>query len=296
MEKAITTQQTGMMDPRSTLALAIEKGMDPVTLGKLMDLQDRWDATQARKAYVEALAGFKRECPAVIGKDKRADFGAGKAKYSYATTGAIVTAITPAMSKFGLSLSWETKQEPRLVTVTCHVTHSAGHRESATLTGPHDESGGKNPIQTLGSSVHYLQRYTMVSVLGLATADMDDPDAAPPRPPVSMPTAKPDAPTDPEASLAGCEVVTGIVESVSTKPAPKGGKRYGIKVGGVWYNTFSDTLGTRAEALKLSGEAALLHFVTTDKGFHDLEAIDQAPAMGDSDGLSDADKDFLDGK
>ena len=163
----------------STLALAIEKGMPPETISQLMDLQERWEAGQARKEFVDAMSRFKAECPAVIGKDKKADFGAGKAKYTYATTGQIVQAITPALSKFGLSLSWETRQEGKAVTCTCHVTHSGGHRESATLTGPNDESGGKNPIQMIGSSVHYLQRYTMVSVLGLATADMDDPDAAP---------------------------------------------------------------------------------------------------------------------
>ena len=174
---------------RSTLELAIEKGMDTDTISKMMDLQERWEAGQARKLFVAAMSAFKKECPAVIGKDKKADFGAGKAKYSYATTGAIVTAITPALSKFGLHLSWETKQESGLVTVSCHITHEGGHRESATLTGPKDESGGKNPIQTLGSSVHYLQRYTMVSVLGLATADMDDADDFP-REPIKEPQAK----------------------------------------------------------------------------------------------------------
>ena len=198
---------------RSDLQMAIERGMDPATISKLMDLQERWEANQAKKAYVEAMAGFKRECPAVIGKDRRADFGAGKAKYSYATTGAIVTAITPALSKYGLSLSWETQQKDRQVTVTCHVTHSAGHRESATLTGPHDESGGKNPIQTLGSSVHYLQRYTMVSVLGMATADMDDADDAPPA--VTMPTAK--APANPTPAAKAATI--GATSAVST-PAP----------------------------------------------------------------------------
>jgi hypothetical protein len=253
MSDKLTRQESDIMDPRSTLAIAIEKGVDPVTLGRLMDLQERWDATQARKAFVEAMAGFKRECPAVIGKDRAADFGPGKAKYKYATTGAIVTAITPALSKFGLSISWESAQKDRTVTVTCHVTHAAGHRESATLTGPHDESGGKNPIQTLGSSVHYLQRYTLVSVLGLATADMDDADDTPPREPVKMPVAKgkaEPAKQEPAKAAEAGDTVKGVIEEVSEKPGTKNGRdfiRFGVKVGGAWYGTFDATIGQTAK-------------------------------------------------
>ena len=213
---------------QNMVALALANNASPETINKLMDLQERFDAMQAKKAFVAAMAGFKKDAPSVIGKDKRADFGAGKAKYGYATTGAIIMAITPALSKHGLHLSWETQQAAASVTVTCHVTHEKGHRESATLTGPKDESGGKNPIQTIGSSVHYLQRYTMVSVLGLATADMDDPDkGGAPRPRVAMPTAAPqDAPQGasepsgdaepPREPQDGQQVVVGTLSEIKT--------------------------------------------------------------------------------
>jgi hypothetical protein len=273
--KAETTETATLLDPRSTLELAITKGMDPATIGKMMDLQERWEAGKARKAYVEAMAGFKRECPAVIGKDRKADFGPGKAKYSYATTGAIVTAITPALSKFELSLSWETQQKERQVTVTCHVTHSGGHRESATLTGPHDESGGKNPIQTLGSSVHYLQRYTMVSVLGLATSDMDDPDNNPPRAPVPMPVATTPAPA-PAAPSDDAQMVTGVVAQVSTK-TDKGANgiawtKLGIKIDDQWYSTFDTEIGKGVS----KGDTVTIGYRTNDKGYHNIVALQLA--------------------
>lgn len=271
MEKSIQTTETTAVvaGQQSNLQLAIEKGMPPETIAKMMDLEERWQANMARRAFVDAMAGFKRECPAVIGKDRRADFGTGKAKYSYATTGAIVTAITPALSKFGLSLSWETQQKDKTVTVTCHVTHAGGHRESATLTGPHDESGGKNPIQTLGSSVHYLQRYTLVSVLGLATAEMDDPDSNPSRPPVAMPTpratAPASAPTPPEKApdtpFSGNSeaqldnVVCGKIEAeakpkTGTKKDGSTWTKFGFKLDGVWYGTFSETLAATIREMK----------------------------------------------
>jgi hypothetical protein len=271
VEKA-QPQTTAITAPEnSTLAIAIKNGMPPETIGKLMDLQERWETNQARKAFVDAMANFKRECPAVIGKDRKADFGQGKAKYSYATTGAIVQAITPALSKYGLSLSWETKQEARAVTCTCHVTHSGGHRESATLTGPHDESGGKNPIQMIGSSVHYLQRYTMVSVLGLATADMDDPDENDYRPPVEMPRAKPATAQTP---ASGLQVATGTVEEIAEKTGRKKDgstwTRWGIKVAGQFFGTFDAAVAQDAARAKEAGEFVTIEYTTDAKGFHTI--------------------------
>ena len=268
-------ENTAVAATRSTLELAIEKGLDPVTIGKLMDLQERWEAGKARKAYVEAMAGFKRECPTVIGKDKKADFGTGKAKYSYATTAAIVTAITPALSKHGLHLAWESSQKDRTCTVTCHITHEGGHRESATLTGPLDESGGKNPIQMLGSSVHYLQRYTLVSVLGLATADMDDIDDNGGPEPIKPPQAKAAAqPTE------GQVTVDVTIDSVSVKDSPAGAakawKKYGVKVGEVWYSTFDAKAGAVAESLK--GKAARIVYTTDAKGYHNIMSIEAVRA------------------
>ena len=37
-----------------------------------------------------------------------------------------------------------------------------------------DTSGSKNSIQAIGSTVSYLERYTLYAILGLASADQDD--------------------------------------------------------------------------------------------------------------------------
>ena len=43
-----------------------------------------------------------------------------------------------------------------------------------TLSASADNSGSKNSIQAIGSTVTYLQRYTLLAITGLATEDMDD--------------------------------------------------------------------------------------------------------------------------
>jgi hypothetical protein len=162
--------------PSRLVALALEKGADPDTLSKLLDLQERYEAGEARKAYVTAMTSFKVEAPAVLKKGDRVDFttSRGRTAYNYANLGSIVQEITAIMGKHDLSASWSTAQAGRDVTVTCHITHVAGHRESVTLTGPIDESGNKNSIQAVGSTVTYLQRYTLLAALGLATGEDDD--------------------------------------------------------------------------------------------------------------------------
>ena len=163
-------------DPSQLIALALEKGADPEILKKLMDLQERWEGGQARKAYVAAMTGFKQEAPAVLKKHDKVDFTSsrGRTSYNYANLGSIVQEISALLGKHELSASWGTEQAANRVTVSCHITHVGGHRESVTLNGPIDESGNKNPIQAVGSTVTYLQRYTLLAALGLATIEDDD--------------------------------------------------------------------------------------------------------------------------
>ena len=236
----------GEDEPSGLIRLAIEKGADLATIEKLMDLQERYEAGNARKAYTAAMAGFKQEAPAVMIKGDRANFGAGKAAYTYANLGSIAQEISALLGKYSLSASWETAQDEKgLVVVSCHITHVAGHRETVTLKGPSDTSGSKNPIQAIGSTVTYLQRYTLLAVLGLATGE--DPDGMPPpREPIQQP----------QATTGKAEPLTakGIIEDVKihegTTKAGKHYKKWGVDIKGATYGTFDTAIGEAAESCK----------------------------------------------
>ncbi len=164
-------------EPGAILALAVQQGADVAVLEKMMALKERWEANEAKKLYVKAMTAFKQECPPVLPKDGEVDFKSKtgiRVNYRHASLGGIVTKITALMGKHGLSVSWSTGQEDSNVIVSCHITHEAGHRETVTLSAPPDDSGNKNRIQAVGSTVTYLQRYTLIASLGLATADQDD--------------------------------------------------------------------------------------------------------------------------
>jgi hypothetical protein len=160
--------------PMDMLARAVERGIDGDQLSKLMDLQQRWESDQARKAYVAAMTAFKAE-PLRVTKGKHVAFG--NTKYDHATLAQVVDAVVSSLSKHGLSHRWDTAQNGETITVSCVITHIAGHSERTTLSAEPDQSGGKNKIQAVGSTVSYLQRYTLMAATGLAAHDMDD-DAA----------------------------------------------------------------------------------------------------------------------
>jgi hypothetical protein len=247
--------------PSQLIALAIDRQADPDTLSKLLDLQERYEAGQARKLYVLAMTAFKRESPAVMKKTAEVDFTStkGRTAYNYANLGSIVQEVTTIMSKHGLSASWETRQESNgNISVTCHITHSAGHRESVTLAGPPDDSGNKNRIQAVGSTVTYLQRYTLLAALGLATGDDDDGRGGKKKPDIAAPKEK--APAEDETITTG---VNSVTQRNFKKADGSTGTKYIINAGEE-YETFSETF---AKDAKRASEAGLLVTITytTDK-------------------------------
>jgi len=160
--------------PTEMIRYAIEKGADLDKLEKLMSLKREWDKDEARKAYHKAMAAFKSDPPKIF-KDKTVSFDTqkGNTSYKHATLGQVTELVSTALSKHGLSASWTTKQNGQVI-VTCRITHELGHSEETSLAAPSDTSGSKNAIQAIGSTITYLERYSLLALTGLATYDQDD--------------------------------------------------------------------------------------------------------------------------
>lgn len=160
--------------PVNVMLSAIQKGATLEQVEKMMDLQDRWEKTQAKKAYDTAFAAFKAEAVTII-KGKSVTDGPLKGK-SYDELHDVVNAVTPALSAHGLSSWWKlTKDEKDWMEVTCYLRHVGGHEESVSMGGPPDAGGAKNAIQARASTKTYLERYTLKGITGLS-AQNDDTD------------------------------------------------------------------------------------------------------------------------
>lgn len=155
------------LTPMGMLQIAVEQGADVEKLERLMALQERWEANEARKAYIAAMMEFQAECP-FIEKSREGH------NIKYANLADALKQIRDLMKANGFSHTWKTEQTDAILTVTCCVTHREGHRECSSMSAGADKTGSKNDVQAIGSTNTYLQRYTLFSVLGLASVDQDD--------------------------------------------------------------------------------------------------------------------------
>lgn len=177
METAIAEQEHQQVatTPAHLLELAVSKDLDIEKLTKLVELQERWQKEQARKAFFSALSDFQIACPD-IRKNKRVHFetrSGPDTEYFFAPLADIDRQIKHPLKECGLTKRWEIEDDKDVIRVTCIITHTDGHSERTTMTASADNSGGKNAIQARASAIEYMRRYTLCGALGITTADSD---------------------------------------------------------------------------------------------------------------------------
>jgi len=156
--------------PANFIEMAIKSNAGIEQLERLMTLQERWEKNQAYKAFLEAMTNFQSECPP-IPKTKKVAYK--EVKYRFAPLDVIAVTIQPALKNNGLSYRWEYEEKENKIVCYCVVSHVMGHSERSRMETDKDTSGSKNDIQAIGSARTYLQRYTLISALGLTTTDED---------------------------------------------------------------------------------------------------------------------------
>lgn len=166
-------QSSSPATPADIVLYAMQKGADIAQIEKFMDLQMKWEADQARKAFVSDMAEFKKAPPEIV-KDKQVAFSG--TSYMHATLGNVTEAIVAGLAQHGFSHRWDVNQNGSAIEVTCILTHRLGHSERTSLSGTKDDSGKKNNIQQMASTITYLQRYTLLAATGVATKDQSDDD------------------------------------------------------------------------------------------------------------------------
>lgn len=171
MNELANNIETLPSNPANLLQIAVQNGASVDQLSALMDLQKRWDDENARKAFYVARVQFQALCT-TIKKDKKVEYG--NTKYQYASLPAIADQVREPMETCGLTYRFEIDDSGELIRVTCILSHVAGHSEKNIMSAAPDDSGAKNNIQQRGSSVSYLQRYTLIGALGIASAVEDD--------------------------------------------------------------------------------------------------------------------------
>lgn len=159
--------------PMAMIQLAVESNADPERLEKLMDLQERWEAGNARKAFFQAMADFQSQCPA-IPKDGEVKDRSGKLMYKFAKLETVLATVREVEQACGFRHRWDQVDlDNGGVKVTCHVTHIEGHAEETSVTIPPAKGINTNAAQDRGIIIKYGKRYSLLNAYGLEPDEGD---------------------------------------------------------------------------------------------------------------------------
>lgn len=169
---------------RALLALARDKDLNVNSFQVLMDMQDRAEARQQKRAFTEAFYRLEASLPRIRKNgvveypvDKNKPDGPKRKAFKFARWEDVDAAIRPLLREHGFTLSFNTA--PRIgdgggVMVTGKLTHREGHEEVASMGLPLDTSGGKSNLQGYASSTSFGSRYCAKMLLNLVFEGEDD--------------------------------------------------------------------------------------------------------------------------
>jgi hypothetical protein len=152
---------------------ALNPEVDIDKMERLLQMQERIMARNAKAAYAAALSRMQPELPVIVERGGIRD-RAGNVQSTYARWEDINDAIKPVLARHGFALSFRTGAADNKVRVVGVLSHQEGHSEETELELPVDTSGGKNAVQAVGSSTSYGKRYTAAALLNLTSKGEDD--------------------------------------------------------------------------------------------------------------------------
>lgn len=163
--------------PLALLQSALERGVDPESLSKLMDLQERYQRNEAAQSFAASLAKFQSLCPRVT-KDRTASITSerGSYKYNFASYDDVMRQAQPHLESCGLCVSFSTAKSDTGIVVTCRIRHGI-HFEDHTLDVP-VPAMKVNDTQRFGAALSYAKRYALCAALNIVVTDDVDDDGA----------------------------------------------------------------------------------------------------------------------
>lgn len=167
----VTDMAGGLLDVIARAAR--DPNVDIDKMERLLEMQERVHARNAKAAYYSALADMQPNLPAIIERGGIKD-RTGNIQSTYALWEDINDVIKPILSASGFALSFKCRRTDNEIIVTEILSHREGHSEETELSLPSDTSGSKNAVQAVGSSTQYGKRYTASALLNLTTVGADD--------------------------------------------------------------------------------------------------------------------------
>lgn len=169
LRAVVNVEQPPAISSRAMLAqLTTNQNFNPEAFRMVVDMVREEQAAASKAAFAAAFPEAQKELP-IIKRGGKAHNGK-----TYAQLEDILAEVLPILNKHGFQL-FHTQEQPTpdVIKVRAVLRHREGYEETNELVLPLDTTGNKNPVQARGSTVSYGRRYTILSLLGLATEDDD---------------------------------------------------------------------------------------------------------------------------
>lgn len=173
-EGAIVVQEG--KTPQDMIRFAVQSGADLEKLEKVLELQMRWEANEAKKAYTDDMVQVHNKIPSVA-KSLRNN----QTNSNYASLDQIICRTKEIYTAHGFSISFYEgiAAQPENMRICADVVHKLGHKESFFYDVPLDGVGIKGnanmtKIHAKASSTSYGRRYLLCMILNIPTGDDND--------------------------------------------------------------------------------------------------------------------------
>lgn len=125
-----------------------DQNFDVSKMQQIFEMRERDFARQANMEFSSDFAKMQCELPEIEERTKGHN-------YKYASFEDVLREIKPTLKQYGFAVSFSIEQNDKTVSVKATLMHRSGHREETSITLPHDNSGSKNAVQAVGSTVSY---------------------------------------------------------------------------------------------------------------------------------------------
>lgn len=163
--------------PDPVLAMVERASRDPAVdiskMERLWQMHKEHLADEAKRTYFAALSEMQDELSVVVERGEIKD-NSGNVRSRYALWEDVNKQIKPVLKKYGFALLFTLTTGENKIIVSGSLVHKAGHQIATEIPLPSDDSGSKNKVQAIGSSVSYGKRYVAFMLLNLTSGESDD--------------------------------------------------------------------------------------------------------------------------
>ncbi len=124
-----------------------------------------------RVLFHKKLRDFQAERPKI---ERIAKVSTPEGDYYYAPLDYIVNKIAPYLTKNNLTYRWDFEEIDNEIICTCIIGDAETGYETRTSMKAKKDETMRNALHSAGSTMTYLQRYTLKAALGLTDIDSDD--------------------------------------------------------------------------------------------------------------------------